>query len=84
MLTNKLDAKAFLGDKGRGTATEEEISEFILLTLKELAIMTCSVAMPLERKKQFEEAVTLFEGCAGLYRNHPGERLGSRDAANDR
>jgi hypothetical protein len=57
-----LDAKSAL----RG-ASEEEISEFIQETLRELALMACFISMPSDRRKRIEEAIALLEGCAGLY-----------------
>ena len=61
-------------------ATDEEITEFILSTLKEISFMACGIPMPPERREQIAGCITLFEGCAGLY----GRKPIWRDAANSR
>jgi hypothetical protein len=75
---------AMLGGSTSIGATEEERAEFILSTLRQLAIMSSSLAMPPERREKIEEAIIVLEGCAGLYRNHRGEKLIWRRAANSR
>ncbi len=66
----------------RENASEEAIAEFIQGTLKELAVMACFIAMTPERKRKIEEAITLLEGCAGLY--HRGAPIQWPAAANNR
>jgi hypothetical protein len=71
--------------RGESTgATEEEITEVILSTLRQLAIMSVSIPMPPERREKIEEAVTVLEGCAGIYKNRRGEKFIWRDPANSR
>ncbi len=76
--------RVFLGEGINPDASEEDIAEFIQTRLKELAFMACFIAMPYERRLKIKEAVTLFEGCAGIYPDKPVAMPILRAAANSR
>lgn len=75
---------AFLGEGVNLDASEAEIAKHFQTRLKELAFMACFIAMPYERRLKIKEAITLFEGCAGLYPNNPVAKPILRAAANSR
>ncbi len=45
-------------------ATDEEIAEFIQITLNELATMARSITIPSRRQREIEESITTFRQCA--------------------
>ncbi len=74
----------FPGRAGDISTSDDELIESVLNELQLLAITLCSIAMPPERRERIAEAVTLLEGCAGIYKNRRGEKLIWHDAANSR
>jgi hypothetical protein len=46
-----------------GGATDEEVTEFILSTLREISIMAYAVAFTLEERERITKSITLLEGC---------------------
>ncbi len=83
-MSNSMRKSALIGAGIDPDASEEEISEAIHARLKELAFLACLIAMPCERRLRIKEALALFEGCAGLYRNYSVTKPILRAAANSR
>jgi hypothetical protein len=44
-------------------ATEEEVTDFILSTLKEISIMAYSVAFTSQERERIAKSIELLEGC---------------------
>jgi hypothetical protein len=44
-------------------ATDEEVTEFILSTLREISIMAYSMAFTLEERERIARSIELLEGC---------------------
>ncbi len=44
-------------------ATEEEVTEFILSTLKEISIMAYSVPFSSQERERISKSIELLEGC---------------------
>lgn len=62
-------------------ATDEEVADFIQITLTELALMARSITITSEKMKKIEECISLFQGCAGTYRPAQGHKpIGHRTA----
>jgi hypothetical protein len=55
-------------------ATDEEVADFIEITLTELALMARSITITSEKLKKIEECITLFQGCAGSYHLAQGNK----------
>ena len=44
-------------------ATDEEVTEYILSTLREISIMAYSMAFTLEERERIAKSIELLEGC---------------------
>jgi hypothetical protein len=63
-MNNVITNGAFAQEVGvYGGATDEEVTEFILSTLREISLMAYSVAFTLEEKERISRSIELLEGC---------------------
>ncbi len=63
-MNNLVSNSAFAQGGGvYGGATDEEVTEFILSTLREISMMAYAVAFTQEEQERITKSITLLEGC---------------------
>ncbi len=63
-MNNLVSNGAFAHEVGvYGGATDEEVTEFILSTLREISVMAYAMVFTLEEKERIAKSIALLEGC---------------------